>query len=120
VFNVEVVHFVWNTWVIIAALVLLQRFPSNVWLKVTVGLAGWHEVEHAVIFWTYLTTGLSGTPGLLSQGGLLGGGLPLSRPDLHFLYNLFETVPLYAAFLAEVQRLSVSARAAVEVTASSG
>jgi hypothetical protein len=111
--NIEVVHFVWNTWVIVAALVLLEGFPANVWLKLTVGLSGWHEVEHAVIFWTYLTTGFSGTPGLLSQGGLIGGGLPISRPDLHFFYNLFETVPLYAAFLSEVRQLSIRPAARV-------
>lgn len=48
---------------------------------------------------TYLATGVPGTPGLLSKGGLIGGGLPLTRPDLHFLYNLIETVPLTIAFV---------------------
>ena len=50
----------------------------------------------------YLSTGLAGTPGLLAAGGSLAGGLPVSRPDLHFLYNLAETTPLILAFLHQV------------------
>jgi hypothetical protein len=53
---------------------------------------------------TYLRTGVSGTPGLLSSGGLLFGGLPVARPDLHFFYNLAETVPLLIAWLTEVRK----------------
>ena len=102
--DVEWVHFVWNTWVLLAVLVLLSRFGANRWLWLTALLSGWHELEHAYIFSIYLTTGVSGTPGLLSQGGALGGGLPISRPDLHFLYNLLETIPLVLGFLRQVQR----------------
>lgn len=102
--DVEWVHFLWNTWVLLAIVVLLSRFGGNRWLWLTFVLSLWHEVEHGYIFWTYLTTGLSGTPGLLAQGGALHGGLPLSRPDLHFLYNLIETLPLMIAFLYQVRR----------------
>jgi hypothetical protein len=102
--NVEWVHFAWNTWVILAVGLLLSPYRSNHWLLLTAVLAGWHEVEHAYIFWVYLQTGLEGTPGLLSHGGALWGGLPLSRPDLHFLYNLLETVPLFVAFFTQVSR----------------
>ena len=102
--DIESVHFVWNSWVLLAVLVLLGRYGANRWLQLTLLLSGWHEIEHAVIFSVYLSTGLSGTPGLLSQGGALGGGLPISRPDLHFLYNLVETVPLALAFLVQLQR----------------
>lgn len=35
---------------------------------------------------------------MLATGGRIGGGLPLSRPDLHFLYNVVETEPLFIAF----------------------
>ena len=52
---------------------------------------------------TYVQTGVSGTPGLLSSGGLLFGGLPIARPDLHFLYNLVETVPLLIAWIVELR-----------------
>jgi hypothetical protein len=103
--DIEWVHFIWNTWVLLAVLVLLARFRSNRWLWLTALLSGWHELEHAYIFSAYQSTGLSGTPGLLSHGGALGGGFPVSRPDLHFVYNLIETAPLLIAFLVEVHRM---------------
>lgn len=67
-------------------------------------LAAWHEIEHTVIMFVYLQTGLAGTPGLLARGGLIGGGLPVTRPDLHFLYNLIETAPLVIAFGYQLRR----------------
>ena len=102
--DIEAVHFVWNTWVMLAVGLLLWRFPANGALRVTALLAGWHSVEHAYIFWVYLSTGLSGTPGLLSQGGALFGGLPISRADLHCVYNILESVPLLVAFFGQVRR----------------
>ena len=104
--DIEWVHFLWNTWVLLAVMMLLWRFRANRWLWLTLVLSAWHEIEHSYIFWTYLTTGLSGTPGLLAQGGAVYGGLPVSRPDLHFFYNLIETIPLMVAFFSQVQRIS--------------
>jgi hypothetical protein len=101
--DIEWVHFTWNSWVLLATLVLLGRYWANRWLWLTLLLSGWHALEHAYILSIYLATGVPGTPGLLSQGGALAGGLPISRPDLHFLYNLLETVPLVLGFLVEVQ-----------------
>ena len=103
--NIEWVHFTWNALVLIALLVLLSvpGFRRNPWLIAVTPLAAWHFVEHSVIIATYIQTGVSGTPGLLSSGGLLFGGLPMTRPDLHFLYNLVETVPLLVAWLVEVR-----------------
>ncbi|MGH2396324.1 MAG: cyclic nucleotide-binding domain-containing protein [bacterium] len=102
--DIEWVHFIWNSWVIIAVLLLLYRFRANRWLWLTAAIAGWHEIEHIVIMATYLTTGRVGTPGLLSMGGLIGMGLPLTRADLHFVYNLVETVPLEIAFISQLMR----------------
>jgi len=102
--DIEWVHFVWNSWVIIAVVVLLSRFGDNRWLRLTAFLSGWHEIEHIYIFWVYMHTGTAGLPGLLAQGGAIAGGLPLTRPDLHFLYNLIETVPLLLGFFVQVQR----------------
>ena len=82
--DIEWVHFIWNTWVLLIVLVLLGRFRANRWLWLVLLLSGWHEVEHVAILRVYLMTGVSGTPGLLSQGGAIAGGLPVSRPDLHF------------------------------------
>ena len=103
--DIEWVHFIWNTWVIMAVLVLLSPFGANRWLRLTAVLSGWHEVEHVFIFWGYWQTGIAGLPGLLAQGGAIAGGLPISRPDLHFLYNLIETIPLILGFLWQVQRV---------------
>ena len=58
--DIEWVHFVWNTWVLLAVLVLLARFGTNRWLWLVLLLSAWHELEHAYIFSVYLTTGASG------------------------------------------------------------
>ncbi len=97
VFNIEWVHFAWNTWILVAVVVLVRGFRTNPWLWATLVAAVWHELEHVAIMIAYLTTGVAGTPGLLAHRGLIGGGFPLSRPDLHFLYNLIESIPLAAA-----------------------
>ncbi len=105
--DVEWVHFVWNSWVIAVVVLLLLRFRRNPWLAVTAVCAGWHAIEHLYIFVTFLGSGVPGGPGLLAAGGAIGGGLPLTRPDLHFIYNLIETVPLLIAFrcqLTEAER----------------
>ena len=103
--NIEWVHFIWNVLVLVTLLVLLPRFRTNPWLIAVTPLAAWHFVEHSVMIATYIQTGVSGTPGLLSSGGLLFGGLPIARPDLHFLYNLVETAPLLAAWVTEIRRV---------------
>ncbi len=101
--DIEWVHFLWNTWVLIAVLLLVYRFRRNAWLWATVVLAGWHELEHLVIMAGYLRTHVAGGPGLLSKGGLVAGGLPLTRADLHFFYNLIETTPLVIAFVYQLK-----------------
>jgi hypothetical protein len=47
---------------------------------------------------SFLATGIPGSPGLLASGGSIGGGLPLSRPDLHFIYNVVETAAIAVAY----------------------
>ncbi len=102
--DIEWVHFIWNTWVLVAVLLLLPGFRKNPWLWATLGFSILHEIEHLVVFSVYLTTGQAGTPGLLARGGLIGGGLPIARPDLHFFYNLIETVPLVIGFVWQLHR----------------
>jgi len=102
--NIEWVHFIWNALVLIALLSLAPHFRSNPWLIAVAPLAAWHFVEHSVMIATYIQTGVSGSPGLLSSGGLIFGGLPIARPDLHFLYNLVETGPLLVAWLVEIRK----------------
>lgn len=96
--DTEWVHFIWNTWVLVAVVALLFRYRDNRWLWLSLVAAGWHEIEHAYLIVHYISTGLEGNPGLLSSGGVIAGGLPFTRPDLHFFYNVVETVPLLVAF----------------------
>jgi hypothetical protein len=102
--DVEWVHFLWNGWVLVGVVLLLDRYRANRWLWATLVITAWHTFEHIVILGAYLMTGKAGAPGLLAQGGLIGGGLPITRPDLHFLYNLVETLPLWIAFVYQARR----------------
>jgi hypothetical protein len=104
--DIEWVHFGWNTAILIAVLVLLRRFPANSWLWLAASVAVWHQIEHFVILLRYVGSGVPGDPGLLSEGGSIAGGLPFARPDVHFIYNLIETIPLVVAFLAQRRRTS--------------
>lgn len=98
----ELVHFVWNTAILASLLVLLDYFGTNRGLRVAAWVTAWHVVEH-----TYLVATLSSdgtvSPGLLAHGGALAGGLPISRADLHLVYNLAETVPLVAGVLVALR-----------------
>lgn len=108
--DIEWVHFIWNTGILVVALLIVVRFGfrSNPWLWVALAYAGWHQVEHTVLLAGYLATGTEGLPGLFAAGGLVAGGLPLARADLHFLYNIAETAPLVAAYLVERRRAMLS------------
>lgn len=105
--DIEWVHFIWNTLVFVAAAVLLSHFGKNPWLWLTAVVAVWHLTEHVAIMSVFWDTGIAGDPGLLSMGGSIFGGLGISRPDLHFLYNVVETLPLVAAYVYALQRASV-------------
>lgn len=102
--DVEWVHLGFNTCVFVALVALLVPFRANPWLWATLVVAAWHQVEHTYIISVFLSTATEGTPGLLAIGGRLGGGLSLTRPDLHFLYNVVETVPLFVAFGWQLKR----------------
>jgi hypothetical protein len=101
--DIEWVHFIWNAGVVVALVALLVHDRSNRWLVFAAAFASWHLVEHDFIMRTFLETGIPGSPGLLASGGLISGGLPLSRPDLHFLYNLVETVAIVIAYLTQLR-----------------
>ena len=83
--DLEWVHFGMTLGIAIVAILALTWWPKNPYGWLLMPLALWHLAEHSVILTTYLRTGITGTPGILARGGLLNG--PLSRPDLHFLYN---------------------------------
>jgi hypothetical protein len=103
--DVEWVHFTWNTWVIVAVVALLWHYRTNRWLWLAAPFVFWHQVEHSFILSVFLSTGVAGTPGLVSMGGAFAGGLPIARPELHFAYNLLETLPLIGGFISQVRRV---------------
>ena len=106
--DIEWVHFIWNAWVLLCAVLLVLLFRKNPWLWVLLVIAVWHEIEHVSIMSVFLRTGHPGAPGLLAHGGAIGGGLPLSRPDLHFYYNLLEELVLIIAYLSQIRRLPLA------------
>lgn len=113
ILNTEVSHLVWNTWVLALVVALIFLFPRNHWLKVVVVVSVWHTIEHVYLLYEALKTGISGLPGLLGQGGLIGGGLPLSRPDLHFLYNFIEEALLLVAYFWQIRQIQAGEEARV-------
>jgi hypothetical protein len=102
--DLEWVHFAWNAAVVVLLGLLLFHFRSNSWLVAAGVFAAWHLVEHDAIMLSFLATGIPGSPGLLAAGGSIGGGLPVSRPDLHFLYNIVETVLIAVAYRWQLRR----------------
>lgn len=98
VLDAEWIHFGFNTWILVAIAALLVVHPRLRWLWIAAVASTWHAIEHAYLLAGYLATGVSGQPGLLASGGLIFGGLPIARPQLHLLYNLLEVVPLVIAF----------------------
>ncbi|MDQ2717511.1 MAG: hypothetical protein M3Z08_21675 [Chloroflexota bacterium] len=107
--DIEWVHFIWNSWVLIYGVFLLYYSRKNPWLWALAVIALWHEAEHVYIIDCYLKTGMAGLPGLLAHGGALWGGLPISRPNLHFLYALIEEGLIIVGYLRE-RRIALSRR----------
>ena len=105
--NTEWVHFLWNSWVLILSTFLMFFFRKNVWLWMLFIFAIWHEIEHIYIMSVYLRTHIEGTPCLISRGGAIGGGLPLNRPDVHFLYAVLEETLLLLAYYHEIKSIQL-------------
>jgi hypothetical protein len=61
----------------------------------------YHEAEHIYIMSIYARTGVAGNPGMLARGGLIGGGLPNTRPDLHALFSVLEEAMLLMIYFTE-------------------
>jgi len=108
--DLEWVHFLFDAcWVPICVYTLLVVYhKSNPWLWILAGVVTWHALEHIAIMSFYLRTGIAGSPGLLAHGGAIAGGLPLIRPDLHFLYNLIEETLILIAYAYQLKHLSDS------------
>ncbi len=108
--DLEWVHFLFDAcWVPMCVYTLLVVYrKSNPWLWILAVIVTWHAFEHIAIMSVYLRTGIVGSPGLLARGGAISGGLPLVRPDLHFLYNLLEETLILIAYAYQLKQLSGS------------
>jgi hypothetical protein len=104
ILDIEWVHLIWNSWVLLAVFMLLFAYRRNVWLWLLFFFAIYHEAEHIYIVSIYVRTGVAGNPGLLAQGGLIGSGLPISRPDLHALYAVLEIAMLLMIYFVEQRK----------------
>lgn len=115
--DLEWVHFVFDGIIIpICTVALLIAFRRNVYLWILLPLAFWHAAEHVVIISYYIRTGIAGSPGLLAQGGLINGGLPITRPDLHFLYNLAEETLIVLGFFYQWKQMAKRTSAKAKAT----
>src|ERR1700682_796455 len=110
VLDFEWVHFLFDAaWVPICCYTLFLIYrKNNPWLWTLLPIVTWHAIEHIAIMSFYLRTGIVGSPGLLASGGAIAGGLPLTRPDLHFLYNLVEETWSILAYTYQVKQLPSS------------
>lgn len=115
--DLEWVHFVWNVAILVVLALILRRLPRNPWSWLAFGIAAWHSAEHTIILAVYLSTNVPGHPGLLALDGVLFGGGPLVRPDLHFVYNVAETVFLAAGFAVNWRTVVRESRTGGGVTA---
>jgi hypothetical protein len=108
--NVEWVHLIWNSWVLLAVFMLLFAYRRNVYLWMLFVFAIYHEIEHIYMVSVYVRTGIAGNPGLLAKGGLIGGGLPIIRPDLHAIYAVLEEAMLLMIYFIERRKLQQTAQ----------
>ena len=108
--DLEWVHFIFDAvWVPLCVYILLFVYrKSNPWLWILAMIVTWHAFEHVAIMSVYLRTGIVGSSGLLAHGGAIAGGLPLFRPDLHFLYNLIEETLILIAYTYQLKHLQGS------------
>lgn len=99
--DVEVLHFLFDSvWIPFWTLYLIYK-RRDLWMIIMLPLALLHCAEHIVIMDYYIRTGITGSPGIMASGGLIGS--PLSRPDLHFLYNLAEESAMILGFRKAIE-----------------
>lgn len=119
--NIEWVHLIWNTWVLAMVGWLLFIYPRSFLLWALFIFAIYHEAEHVYMVSLYIKTGIPGNPGLLARGGLIGGGLPIARPDLHAIYAVFEEAMILMIYFIERGKVRpASIRTAKSVSVSAG
>lgn len=124
--NAEIVHFTWNTAVLLAVIYLLVAGKRGVWMWLLLVWAGAHTAEHVYLFvqflgaaWELRAAGLpldaaQGLPGVIGRNGwlaaqagtsegakfictLLPGLAESTRLDVHATWNAGELALLLAA-----------------------
>jgi hypothetical protein len=81
--DAERVQALWSIWAVLGILLLVNRFPRNPWLWLTLAIATWDAAEHLA---------------------LIGGALPLTRVDAQFVYSVLEIAALNVAFALQLGR----------------
>jgi hypothetical protein len=126
-FNVEWVHFVWNSIVLICTAYLVRRGMRGVWGWALLAWTTAHTLEHLYLFVRYLEIsrelsalglpatgpaqvlpGILGRDGWLAESGICGripGLTTLPRVAIHFGWNLGETALLFIAAQYNLGRL---------------
>lgn len=108
VLDMEWVHLTWSSWFLVLCAILVYGFRHNKLLWMLLIFAIYHECEHIYIVSVYVRTHVMGTPGLLAHGGLIGGGLPIARPELHFLYAVLEEATLIMVYLSLFRKMYIA------------
>jgi CRP-like cAMP-binding protein len=104
-FNIEGVHLAGDSFLTIGTIVLLSKFPRNPWLWVAIPFQLAHQAEHTFLgYMHWIAHAPQGSPGLLGKGGAIAGGLPLTRVDLHWIYNTLYTIPFVLALIWQLRR----------------
>jgi hypothetical protein len=131
--NAEIVHFSWNTAVLVAVGYLVAAGLRSGWMWLLLAWAAAHTAEHTYLFIAYLQeierlaaaglpAGLAqGLPGFFGRGGWLASNAAASGPvafvcsfapgltsaprlDVHFWWNVGEVALLLAAAQASMRR----------------
>ncbi|MHB1534341.1 MAG: cyclic nucleotide-binding domain-containing protein [Acidimicrobiales bacterium] len=103
--NIEWVHFLGDSFLLVGTLVLLSKFPRNPWLWPAGFFGTLHTAEHVFLIVNHVFEHVpGGASGLLaSPGGYILGGVGLVRPDLHWIYNTLYTIPFVAALVYQLR-----------------
>ena len=104
-FNIEGVHLAGDSFLTIGTILLLRKFPRNPWLWVAIPFQLLHQMEHTFLGWEHWIAGApQGSAGLLGKGGAFFGGTPLTRVDLHWIYNTLYTIPFVLSLIWQLRR----------------
>jgi len=104
-FNIEGVHLAGDTFLTIGTILLLTKFPRNPWLWVAIPFQLGHQMEHTFLGWEHWIAGApQGSAGLLGKNGAFFGGTPLTRVDLHWIYNTLYTIPFVLSLVWQLRR----------------